>query len=61
MKTTLRTLKVTANHSAQTFTIRTSTGLKYKTCKQSEFKSMLYMTENDWNQFLKTDDYYIVK
>ena len=36
---------------------------KYRTIKLSieEFQSELNNTENDWNQFLKSSDYYIVK
>jgi len=56
-----RELKVSANHSARTFTIRTESA-KYRTCKQSksDFQSMLHNTGNDWAQFLKSDDYYKV-
>lgn len=61
-----RTLKATPNYSARTFTIRISypdgTKVKYRTSKldPEEFDSCLYNTENDWNQFLKSDDYYKV-
>jgi hypothetical protein len=54
-------IRVTPNHSARTFTIRTSGG-KYRTIKlnKDEFRSSLNMTGNDWNQFLKGGDYYRV-
>lgn len=57
-----RELKITANNSARTFTIRTSFA-KYRTCKMSrqEFLSALRWTGNDWQEFLKTDEYYVVK
>lgn len=62
-----QTLKVTANKSSKTFTIRTfvdkKLSSKYRTFKMSkiEFEQNEYMTENDWKQFLKTNDYYLVK
>ncbi len=58
---TTRTITATPNHSAKTFTLRTSNGSKYRTIKQADFKQMLYMTSNDWEQFLKTDEYYKIK
>lgn len=63
MKTiTGREIKVKANHSKRTFTIRTD-GFKYRTIQLSkeEFQRELYNTANDWNQFLKSNDYYLVK
>ena len=57
-----REIKVSANHSAMTFTIRTETG-KYRTTRMSkaEFDSCLNMTGNDWQYFLCTSsDYYKV-
>ena len=55
-------MKVTANHSKKTFTIRTGYA-KYRTIRldKHEFKSCLYNTENDWKQFLKSGDYYLIK
>ena len=55
-------MKVTANNSARTFTLRNETA-KYRTIQMSrpEFESAKYWTSNDWNQFLKTDEYYKVK
>lgn len=55
-------IKVTANQSKRTFTIRTEYG-KYRTIQfsQPEFDSMEYNTESDWKQFLNsTSDYYKV-
>ena len=61
--TTQHTISATPNHSARTFTLRTDTGFKYRTIKlsQEEFNSCLSNTNNDWKQFLKSDDYYIVR
>jgi hypothetical protein len=55
-------MKVTQNKSARTFTIKNETA-KYRTFKMSkqEFESNQYNTENDWKQFLKTDEYYKIK
>jgi hypothetical protein len=55
-------MKTTANKSARTYTIRKD-GNKYRTIRMSkqEFDSAYYWSANDWNQFLKTDEYYIVK
>ena len=54
-------IKVRANRSKRTFTIRKS-GLKFRTYTMSkdEFNSSLNMTANDWNYFLKSNDYYAV-
>jgi len=66
MKTLNQTTTATANHSAKTFTIRKvfsdGTISKYRTIRlpQEEFNSCLYNTENDWDQFLKSSDYYSV-
>jgi hypothetical protein len=59
------TIKATANHKDQTFTIR-KTGekgykAKYRTVRLpiDEFESNLYNTESDWQNFLNTSpDYY---
>jgi len=55
-------MKVTANYSKRTFTIRKN-GSKYRTFKMSvvEFSMELGNTEGDWKQFLKSGDYYEVK
>lgn len=57
-----RKISVTANKSAKTFTIRTN-GSKYRTIKMSkdEFNSCENNTGNDWADFLKSSDYYLVK
>jgi arsenate reductase-like glutaredoxin family protein len=56
-----REINVTANHSKKTFTIRT-TSAKFRTnpMNKEEFNSCLDKTGNDWQQFLKGNDYYIV-
>lgn len=67
MATTNQTIKVTSNESARTFTIRTfvngKLSNKYRTIQFSkeEFQVESYNTENDWKQFLKSSDYYLVK
>lgn len=66
MTTLNQTIKVTANKSQRTFTIRTyvdgKLSSKYRTIKLSkeEFQNAEYNTDNDWKQFLKTDEYYKV-
>jgi len=66
MKTRER-IKATANHSKRTFTIRTyfdgKIFAKYRSfpLTPEEFESELNNTENDWRQFLKTNEYYKVK
>jgi len=58
----LEIMKTTFNKSARTYTIRVN-GNKYRTLQMSkqEFDSAYYWTENDWKQFLKTDEYYTIK
>ena len=59
-------IKVKANQSKRTFTIRMYVDgvlfAKYRTIQMSkdEFDSAEMNTENDWKQFLKSDDYYSV-
>ena len=55
-------IKVTPNKSQRTFTIRRQ-GIKFRTLQMSreEFNSADYWTGQDWSNFLKTDEYYIVK
>lgn len=55
-------MKATANKSKRTYTLRVN-GNKYRTITMSkqEFESAYYWTQNDWKQFLKTDEYYKVK
>lgn len=63
----MKTIKATANESKRTFTIRTyfdgKLSAKYRTVQLSkeEFNSESNNTENDWKQFLKSSDYYLVK
>jgi hypothetical protein len=54
-------IKVKANKSKRTFTIRIN-GSKYRTYPMSkeEFQSESNNTANDWKQFLRSDDYYRV-
>lgn len=61
-------IAATPNHSARTFTLRKydesgNFTVKYRTVRMSaeEFNSCLNNTENDWKQFLKSDDYYPVR
>ena len=66
MKTN-ETIKATPNESKRTFTIRTyhdgKLTAKYRTVKlnKEEFNAESYNTQNDWKQFLKSNDYYLVK
>lgn len=59
-------IKVTANQNKKTFTIRKYINgeifAKYRTITMNieEFESNEFNTENDWKQFMKTDDYYKV-
>ena len=57
-----REINVSSNKSARTFTVKTDAAT-YRTNKMSkeEFNSALNWTGNDWQQFLKTDEYYRVK
>lgn len=58
---TNREIKITANYSKRTYTIRTESG-KYRTYPMSkeEFTSWERSTGNDWQNFLKGSDYYKV-
>jgi hypothetical protein len=59
---TKREIKVAANVSKRTFTIRTEFG-KYRTTRMSmdDFKSCQHNTGNDWQNFLnRSGDYYKV-
>ena len=66
MRQTKETIKATPNYSKRTFTLRCySDGIfyaKYRTTQmtQDEFDTEEYNTDNDWQQFLKTDGYYKV-
>lgn len=54
-----RNIKIAANHSKRTFTIKTDSA-KYRTItlNKEEFQSCLHNTGNDWADFLKSPDYY---
>jgi hypothetical protein len=62
-----RQIMATPNESQRTFTLRIlyANGdlAKYRTIRMSkdEFNSCIYNTQNDWLQFLKSDDYYQVR
>lgn len=63
-----RTIKATANHGKRTFTLRIYDNghlyAKYRTIPQDRENFNYYAnfaTQNDWRQFLKTDEYYVVK
>jgi hypothetical protein len=66
MRASNETIKVTANQSKRTFTIRKFFDgkflTKYRTIEmnQEEFDREEMNTENDWKQFLKSDNYYTV-
>jgi len=67
MRASNETIKVTANQSKRTFTIRKYIDgkffTKYRTMQmdQQEFDNHEMNTENDWKQFLKSDVYYTIK
>lgn len=57
-----RIIKVAANHSKRTFTIKTeSATFRTIPLSKEEFETELYNTGNDWAQFLKGSDYYKVR
>ena len=63
-----RFYKVTANYGKRTFTIRVQnldrkTVFKYQThvFNQDEFDSMHFNTQIDWDNFMKNDEYYLIK
>jgi hypothetical protein len=57
-----REIKVRPNYSKRHFTIKTDAAT-YRTYKmnQDEFDSNEFNTGNDWQQFLRSDDYYKVR
>lgn len=59
---TKRELKVSSNKRERTFRIKTESAT-FKTLPMSkeEFNSANYWTGQDWQVFLRTDDYYKVK
>ena len=66
MTTLNETIKVTANHSKRTFTLRSYIDgkffAKYRTypVSRDEFNSDLYNTQNDWKNYMRSDSYYKV-
>jgi len=62
----IETIRVTANQKRRLFTIRKYTNgkmyAKYRTLQmsQEEFESNEMNTDNDWLQFLKTDEYEVI-
>lgn len=54
-----RELKISSNKSKRHYTITTESG-KYRTLPMSkdEFHSASYWSGQDWQNFLKTDEYY---
>ncbi len=56
-----REIKVSSNKSKRTYTLIVD-GTKYRTTKMTreEFNDCQHNTGNDWNQFLKSSDYYKV-
>ncbi len=62
-----RIIRASTNFSRRTFTLRCyykdGSMVKYRTYPLSseEFKSCLHNTNNDWLEFLKSNDYYEVK
>jgi len=62
----IKTIRVTANQKKKLFTIRKYTNgkisAKYRTLHMNteEFESNEHNTDNDWVQFLKTDNYEVL-
>lgn len=56
-----RVFRLTSNKTLRHYTIKTESA-KFRTYKltREEFNNMDYFTGNDWQNFLKTDDYYKV-
>ena len=63
----MKTITATPNYTNRTFTIRIYINgkfyFKYRTIQMSkkEFEAELNNTQNDWSNFLKSNDYYLVK
>lgn len=56
-------IKITPNYSKRTFTIRKN-GLKFRTIRMEKIEfshADRFWTGNDWDNFMKTDEYYRVK
>jgi len=62
MNNRVRHISATANQSKRTFTLRVN-GSKYRTNQMSpeEFEEAENHTNSDWENFLKSDNYYLVK
>lgn len=57
-----RTIKVLANKTKRYFTIKTeSAAYRTYTMTRDEFNSCESMTGNDWSNFLKSDNYFVLK
>ncbi len=62
----MKAIEVRANKKNRTYTIRCTEKNGYKSkfrtipMSKEEFENAEYWTANDWQQFLKTDDYYTV-
>ena len=56
------TITATPNYKKRTFTIRTETG-KYRTFPMSKqkFNSSIHDTANDWQNYLKYENYLVIK
>ena len=63
----MTTITATPNYKNRTFTIRTYISCKLNnkyrtiTLSKAEFENELNNTENDWKQFLKSNDYFLIK
>lgn len=57
-----REIKIRENKSKKTFTIVTESG-KYRTypMQKNDFENCTYNTGNDWDNFLKSENYYKIK
>lgn len=55
-------IKITGNKTLRRYTIKTDSN-KYKSYKMNkqEFNDASYWNGNDWQNFLNTNDYYIIK
>lgn len=57
-----REIKVSSNRSKRTYTIKTESAT-YRTLQMTkeEYESCYFNTGNDWQNFLKSDEYYRVR
>lgn len=64
---TIREIKASPNFSKRTFTLRVywdkKLSSKYRTVKMSkeDFENELNNTNNDWDYFMRSNNYYLVK